>query len=81
MHKLAHYLKLKRKSKGLTQRSVAEYLGYGSPQLISNWERGLCAPPSSKLKSIAKFYGISKNEFSSILIDDYKSNLKKVFEF
>ena len=48
--KLGPFLKKARSKMGLSQRDVADKLGYTSPQFISNVERGLCSPPLKKLK-------------------------------
>lgn len=39
---LGQYLRDKRVAAGLTQAEIAEFLGYTSPQYISNIERGVC---------------------------------------
>ena len=44
------YLKEKRVAADLTQKEVAEKIGYSSAQYISNFERGIALPPLSKLK-------------------------------
>jgi len=52
-----HLLKA-REDKGMTQKQLADKLGIASAQLISNWERGLCAPPIKKLGNLASILGI-----------------------
>ena len=51
-------LKELRKEKGLGQISLANKLGV-SKSIISLWEIGSCEPTLSKLKEIAKFFGVT----------------------
>lgn len=55
---LSNFLLKAREDKGLTQKQLADKLGIASAQLISNWERGLCAPPLKKLNSLSNALGI-----------------------
>ena len=50
------YLAERRIAAGLTQREVADTLGYTSPQFISNFERGIATPPLPKLKVLLRMY-------------------------
>lgn len=52
--KLGKFLKAQRKAAGVTQRQIAEALGYSSAQFISNWERGISQPPLESLEQLAK---------------------------
>lgn len=70
-----HYLKEKRKQAGLSQRAFANLLGYSSPQFISNWERGLAAPPLSKAKEIIKHLKLSRNDYKNQLLKDYERKI------
>lgn len=40
-----------REKMNLTQYEFADKVGV-HPQMVSNWERGLCSPPKNKLKKI-----------------------------
>ena len=60
-----------RESAGLTQREVADDLGYSSPQFVSNIERGLCAPPLNVLRFMIEAYGLSPNKILKFLIDSH----------
>lgn len=42
---IGKFLRDARVSAGLTQRDVSAKMGYTSAQFVSNWERGVCAPP------------------------------------
>lgn len=67
---LGLYLKRKRIEKGLTQSDVAGKLGYGSPQFISNIERGISSVPLKSLRVIVEMYGLSADEVVNILLDE-----------
>ena len=60
--KLAQFLRVAREKAGLTQKEVADQLGYKTSQFISNWERGHSIPPMNSLKTITKMYKISLND-------------------
>lgn len=54
--KLGKNLKDCRNKAGLTQKNVADRLGYSSAQFISNFERGIAAPPVKRIRVLAKIY-------------------------
>lgn len=64
------YLRKKRELAGLSQKQVAESLGYTTPQFISNWERGLSTPPIKALKKLADMYSIPKEEIFDLLLQE-----------
>lgn len=72
---LAKFLKEKRLAVGLSQRDVADKLGYSTPQFISNWERGVSIPPISVLKKLGEFYKVSSEELFNIIL---KSTVEKI---
>lgn len=47
-----------RKERGLGQIKLAEILGV-SKSIISLWEIGTCEPTLSKLKEMARFFGVT----------------------
>lgn len=55
---LNEFLIQARENKGMTQKHLAKKLGIVSPQLISNWERGLCTPPIKKLNKLSEILEI-----------------------
>ncbi|MEK6773987.1 MAG: helix-turn-helix transcriptional regulator [Bdellovibrionota bacterium] len=75
MSTLGKILKEKRKKIGASQAEVAKKLGYSSPQFISNWERGLSAPPVTSLRTLASLYKISPENLFQIYL---KTTLKMV---
>lgn len=66
---LSDFLKEKRIAAGLSQRDVADKLGYSTPQFISNWERGVSHPPISALKKLGDLYKISAEELFEITLN------------
>ncbi len=73
---LCSYLLKAREKKGLTQKQLAEKLGIVSAQLISNWERGLCAPPIKKISTLASVLDI-KFDPTFDLVMKYKSEVAR----
>ncbi len=66
-NEFSRFLRDKRKEAGLSQVEVAKKLGYSSSQFVSNWERGVAAPPLRTLRRIASLYGLSdRNIFDRI---------------
>lgn len=66
---LGKYLAEKRLEKGLSQNEVANLLGYSSGQFISNFERGICAPPLKKLRVLMGLYSLSLDRITRLLLD------------
>ncbi|MCB0378100.1 MAG: helix-turn-helix transcriptional regulator [Bdellovibrionales bacterium] len=61
------FLREQREAAGLSQKEVATKLGYSSAQFISNWERGISAPPVKILRKLAKLYNVK----DATLLDTY----------
>ena len=76
----AKFWKEARVTRKLSQSDVAKELGYASPQLISNWERGLCNPPQKHLAQLLKLYKINVNEYIELVIHFEKKRLKKLLK-
>lgn len=74
---LSDYLKDKRVKAGFTQMDVANHLGYTSAQFISNWERGISAPPVETLKKISSFYGLKLEEVYTVVLETSIRDIKK----
>lgn len=66
-------IKKLRKSKGVTQRELADRLGI-SEQAISKWEKNLSNPSTKNLLQIAKIFGVSISYF----YQDEESQSKKI---
>ena len=66
------FIKGKRLEAGLGQIVVAKQLKYSSSQMVSNWERGLCLPPTRSLKALSKMYSVSKTEMLERYLNEIK---------
>lgn len=66
---LGAYLQELRIKKNLTQREVSLRLGYSSAQFISNFERGIAAPPAKKLRELRAIYGASTRRLIALVIE------------
>lgn len=81
--KLAKFLKTSRTNAGLSQMDVASRLGYSTAQFISNWERGVSAPPIETLGTLANLYQVSAEELFDILqkvtLDQVANSLRERF--
>lgn len=84
--KYGAYLKRERESRRYTQKYVADYLGFRTPQLISNWERGIAAPPLKEVKKLAQLYLVDKNELMDMVTEyheamshDALDTIRKIF--
>lgn len=82
-NQLADFLKRKRVSAGLSQRDVADKLGYSTPQFISNWERGVSNPPIASLKRLGEMYRIDAQELFEVTlsstIEEVTMDLRRKF--
>ncbi|MCB0340932.1 MAG: helix-turn-helix transcriptional regulator [Pseudobdellovibrionaceae bacterium] len=73
---LGDYLREKRLAADLSQKEVAERLGYGSAQFVSNWERGLSSPPLEALKTITDLFKINPQELIDLILDATRNQLE-----
>lgn len=78
MKRMGIFLREKRELKGLTQAQVATQLGYGSPQFISNIERGVSRVPVKSLKYFIDLYSLKPDEVIDLLLEEKRNQLKKV---
>lgn len=77
---LGTYLKEKRVETKLTQSQVSEYLKVHS-QYISNWERGLCAPPTHCFQHALDLLGADRKKVVELMLLDSKKIIEaKIFK-
>jgi len=62
-------MKLYRQQINLTQRELASIHKMNS-QFVSNWERGLCLPPTHFMKTTLKYKNFPKFDFIEALKED-----------
>jgi transcriptional regulator with XRE-family HTH domain len=74
---LGAYLRDKRVEAGFTQAEVAQRLGYSSAQLISNIERGLCAPPMKSLKRLVSLLSLPGEELLELFMAEHEKALRQ----
>lgn len=77
---VAEFLRESRTSAGLSQVEVSSALGYHSSQFVSNWERGIAAPPMFVVKKLAKLYGIQDEKLFRMILSDLESQMRKEFK-
>jgi transcriptional regulator with XRE-family HTH domain len=77
---LAKYLKKARLDASLTQNEVAAKFGFSSAQYVSNWERGLAAPPLENLVKLIELYGLDPNRLTKEILDVQKRIFQRQFE-
>lgn len=69
---LGRYLKLKRIKSKYTQTELANLLGDVHTQFVSNWERGLCAPPSHCFSHLITVLKLNRVELVEAMLSDSK---------
>jgi transcriptional regulator with XRE-family HTH domain len=82
--KLGDYLRQSRLKLNLSQADVAKFLGVGSAQSVSDWERGYGSLiPIPYLKKLIKHYGLAEDRVYEMILDfqfaKIESKLKKEF--
>lgn len=77
---LGQYLKQKRLSSGFTQTELAKSLKV-HVQFVSNWERGLCAPPSHCFHHLIDVLHLNRDQVVNAMVADSKRLIEaKVFK-
>lgn len=70
---LGQYLKQKRLGLDLTQSELADMLGNVHVQFVSNWERGLCAPPNHCFENLIEILNLSRDKLVKVMVEDSKN--------
>jgi transcriptional regulator with XRE-family HTH domain len=70
------FLKEKREQQGLTQGDVQKRLGFGNPQFISNWERGLSGVPPKHIQKVSDIYCFDPEVLIKIKTEEYREGLR-----
>lgn len=68
---LGQYLKEKRLSEGFTQTEISQTLKV-HVQFVSNWERGLCAPPSHCFHNLIDLLRLNRDQVVNAMVQDSK---------
>jgi transcriptional regulator with XRE-family HTH domain len=75
--KLGEFLVEARNRAGLSQKEVSEIFGYNTPQVVSDWERGVRYPSSHILPKLIKLYDIDPESFFLIMLEEKSAILEK----
>lgn len=79
--KLGKFLQSKRLESKLTQRELASKLSNMDSQFVSNWERGLCAPPSHAFEKIIDVLKLNREKLVEVMLEDSRKTIvAKVFK-
>ena len=73
-------LKGARVEKGMSQGEVASFLGYSTPQFISNIERNLANPPLAIIRKLVTLYGVHPEHIYKALVSQYESKVAKALK-
>jgi len=68
-------LKALRLQKGITQKQIADKLGYTTNSYISDVENNKFVPPEEKLKTWAQIMGVSWEEIRNIMLEEEMKEL------
>ena len=79
--KLGQYLKQRRQVMDYTQGELAEQLQNVHVQFVSNWERGLCAPPNHCFEKLINILELNRGKLVKVMLEDSKAIIEaKVFK-
>lgn len=79
-HYLGSYLKERRNDQGFTQAALAKKLKV-HVQFVSNWERGICAPPSHCFHHLIETLELDREHTVEVMLNDAKNLIEsKVFK-
>ena len=77
---LGQFLKTAREGHGFTQKQVAEAMKVHF-QFVSNWERGMCAPPTHCFQNLISFLKLNRQDLISVMVEDSRSDIHaKIFK-
>lgn len=76
---LGDFFKVYRKNAGMSQTELGKKLGFSGPQIVSNWERGDCAPPMKSMVTMAQLFDIPKSKVVELLLEENKKFLEQQF--
>ena len=74
-----NYLARLRIAKGLTQQQLADLLGHGSAQFVSNSENNRSYPPTKYIRKMAKIFGVPVKDIAAWIVEQKTNDLKKEY--
>lgn len=72
---LGAFLRQKRIDSGYTQAELASRVGDIHTQFVSNWERGLCAPPNHSLQKIIDILRLNRDKLIEVMLEDSRTEI------
>lgn len=60
-----------------SQGKIAKFMGWTSPQFVSNWERGISYPSPEALETIANAFEMNHAKLSSLILKEKMRDLKE----
>jgi transcriptional regulator with XRE-family HTH domain len=76
---VSKYFRSKRLAVNLTQQEVSTFLGYSNKQIVSNWERGICAPPIHQMPQLIGLFKLDAKEVLELFMEITRSELTESF--
>ena len=73
---LAKYLREKRLENEMSQSELAHSLKNVHVQFVSNWERGLCAPPGHSFQKLIDVLNLDKEKLVEVMLADSKNTIE-----
>ncbi len=70
-------LKKWRENAELSQGDLAKKMGYTSPQIVSNWERGICTVPPKKAALFCKATGAKQKDVITLIMKDTTKRMEQ----
>jgi transcriptional regulator with XRE-family HTH domain len=77
--KIGNYFRGKRLGLGLSQQAASNFLGCSSKQIISNWERGVSAPPLDYIGDLIVLYKLDQKEVLKLFLDVRRADIEAKF--
>lgn len=74
---LATFWREARINKKITQKEVADKMGYNA-QFVSNWERGVCIPPIGSVSKLLKIVGASRKDYLDAHLENEKARVQSI---
>lgn len=79
--KIGNDLKKMRENAGISQQHVSIVMKWKTPQLVSNFERGISLPPASSIYKLAKLYNVDYEMLKILVlqasVERYRDKLLK----
>lgn len=71
----AKIVKINRVKKEMSQKNLAQAVGFRNGQFVSNIERGLCAVPLKKIVAMSKLLDIHPVDLGNAIVTDFSNKV------